>query len=204
MASISVMEPETGVMLYAPEGYLAELEDTEGAVEPEQQAAFDLELAQALRATARTEKVGQWILQLEAQAEFCKAEAKRISEYGKRLEGWADRIRERVLYYIMSRGLTADAKFTKLKGKTVTMSARANPPSVEVIDPEAVPARYKSIRVQMPLEQWHVLVDKCPNETAGAATSIDIDKRLIKEAIGRGEEVKGADLNIGKHSLMVR
>jgi hypothetical protein len=200
-----VMEPETkSLLLYAPEGYLTELQDTEGAVEPAEQAAFDLELAQALKATARTENVGQFILECEAQAEFCKAEARRIGEQAKRFERMADRVRERVLYYIMSRGIDAVGKFMKLRGKTLTFSARSNPPSVEIIDAEAVPARFKTVKVEMPLEQWYQLVEAHPDETAGALKSIDIDKRMLKEAIGRGEDVAGADLLIGRYSLTVR
>jgi hypothetical protein len=177
--------------------------DTEGAVEPEQQEEFNRELAQILRAAARTEKVGQTILHLEAQAEFCRAEAKRISEYGKRLQGWADRIREGVLAYIMTKGFDAKGKLTKLNGKTVTMSGRSNPPSVEVLDPEAVPPLYKTAVVEMPLELWYILVDQHPHETAGALKRVDVEKRLIKEAIQQGRDVPGADLNIGTYSLRV-
>jgi len=203
---ISTLEPESkSLTLYEAEGYLAALLETEGAVEPGEQQAFDLELSRSLAAAQdKRERVAQFILQCEAQAEFCKSEAERIRARGKVFEKAADRVREYVLGYILAQGTDLKGKFQKLIGKTTTMSARANPASVEIGNPEAVPARYKTVKVEMPLEIWYGLVDQHPNETAGALKSVDIDKRAIKEAIGRGEDVAGADLNIGKYSLMVR
>lgn len=203
---ISVMEPETkSLTLYQAEEHLAVLLEMEGAVTPEMEQAWRVEVQHSLEQTqAKREACAQFILQCEAEAEFCKVEAERIRTRGKHFENTAKRVREYVLDFIMRQGFDAQAKFKKLIGKTTTMSARSNPASVEIIDPEAVPAEFKSIRVQMPLEHWYKLVDAFPNETAGAATSIDIDKRLVKEAIGRGEEVKGADLNLGRFSLQIR
>ena len=200
-----VMEERKSLTLYAAEEYLAELLETEGAVAEEQQEAFDLELSRSLAAAQdKREAVARFILQCEAQAEFAKSESDRIRARGKVFERAADRVREYVLGYILAQGVDHKGKFPKLAGKTTIMSARSNPPSVEIIDAEEVPARFKTVKVEMRLEQWYQLVEAHPDETAGALKSIDIDKRMLKEAIGRGEDVAGADLNIGRYSLMVR
>jgi hypothetical protein len=47
-------------------------------------------------------------------------------------------------------------------------------------------------------------VDRFPDLTAGALKGVAIDKRAVKEAIGRGEDVAGADLNIGVYHLAVK
>ena len=200
-----VMEERKSLTLYAAEEYLAELLETEGAVAEEQQEAFDLELSRSLAAAQdKREAVARFILQCEAQAEFAKSESDRIRARGKVFERAADRVREYVLGYILAQGVDHKGKFPKLAGKTTIMSARSNPPSVEIIDAEEVPARFKTVKVEMRLEQWYQLVEAHPDETAGALQSIDIDKRMLKEAIGRGEDVAGADLNIGRYSLTVR
>ena len=200
------MEPESkSLTLYEAEDYLASLLETDGAVPEEQREAFELELSHSLSAAQdKREKVARFILQCEAEADFCKAEADRIKARGKSFQNAAARVREYVLGYIMAQGLDAQAKFKKLVGKTTTMSARSNPASVEIVNEEMVPSAYKTVQVEMPLEIWHVLVDRFPDLTAGALKGVAIDKRAVKEAIGRGEEVLGADLNIGTFHLAIR
>ena len=155
-------------------------------------------------AQEKREKVAQFILHCEAQAEFAKAEAERIRARGKVFSNAAERVRAYVLGYILAQGADLKGKFQKLLGKTTSMSARSNPASVEILNEEEIPAKYKWVRVELPLEVWYQIVDQMPNETATATKSMDIDRRAIKEAIGRGEDVAGADLNIGKYSLSIR
>jgi len=200
-----VMEERKSLTLYAAEEYLAELLETEGAVPESEQQAFDLELSRSLAAAQdKREAVARFILQCEAEAEFAKSESDRIRARGKVFERAADRVREYVLGYILAQGVDHKGKFPKLAGKTTIMSARSNPPSVEIIDAEEVPARFKTVKVEMPLEVWYRLVDQHPDETAGTLKSIDIDKRMLKEAIGRGEDIAGADLNIGIYHLAIK
>ena len=200
-----VMEERKSLTLYAAEEYLAELLETEGAVAEEQQEAFDLELSRSLAAAQdKREAVARFILQCEAEAEFAKSESDRIRARGKVFERAADRVREYVLGYILAQGVDHKGKFPKLAGKTTIMSARSNPPSVEIIDAEEVPARFKTVKVEMRLEQWYQLVEAHPDETAGALQSIDIDKRMLKEAMGHGEDIPGADLNIGIYHLAIK
>src|SRR5215471_7219661 len=202
----SLMEPETkSLTLYEAEEYLAELLDTEGAVPEEQQEAFDLELSRSLAAAQdKREAVARFILHCEAQAEFAAAAAKRIKARGQVFQNAAGRVREYVLGFIMRQGIDLKGKFQKLVGKTTTRSAGACPASVEVMNEEAVPARYKTVVCEMPLEVWHILVDRFPSETAGALKSVAINKRAIKEAIDSGENVEGTDLNLGAYTLVVR
>lgn len=198
-------EPVKSLTLYESEDYLAELIETEGAVPEEMKEAFERELSHALvQSQAKRESVAQFILQCEGAAEFCKQEEERIRARRKVLQNTAERVREYVLGWIMAQGLDAQARFKKLVGKTTTMSARSNPASVDIVNEEAVPARFKTAVCEMPLETWYKLVDQFPNETAGALKTIAIDKRPVKEAISRGEDVAGADLNLGKYSLSIR
>lgn len=201
---ISQAAPTQALTLYAVEGWLEELQNTEDIVAPEQKQAFDLELVAALKSTQRTEHVAQAIRQCERAVEFGKDEIQRIRARCQTLQNIADRLREGVLRFILAQGIDGEGRFRKLAGRTTTMSARSNPPSVLIADEEKVPIAYKRAHVEMPYAMWLQLVDAFPCETAGALKSVDIDKRAVKEAIGRGEAVAGADLDIGKYSLQVR
>lgn len=206
MASIKT---EQSLTLYEAEGYLTELLDTEGVVTPEQQQSFELELREALSAARdKREQVAQFIKQMEAEAKFAKDEADRIRQRGKRFEQVAERVREYVLNYIMSMGLDASARFPKLEGRTITMSARSNPQSVDITDPDRVPAQFKTACIEMPFEIWQVLVDAFPVDTAGALREVKVDKRAVKAAIDKGEIAcgpeSGVDLIIGRYSLTIR
>src|SRR6516165_5821124 len=102
---ISLMEePQSkSLTLYEAEGYLAELLETEGAVPEDQLEAFGQELARSLAATQeKRERVAQFILQCEAEADFCKREEARIRGRRQILQNTAERVRGYVLGWIMS------------------------------------------------------------------------------------------------------
>jgi hypothetical protein len=189
--------------VYAVEGWLEALENVDGMVTPDQQQAFELELAQALQSTHRTERVAQSILQLEAEVEFGKQEIRRIKARCDRIEAFVEHLREGVLNFIKALGADRNGRFPALAGRTATMSARANPASVLITDPEEVPIRYKRAVVQLPYDMWLSIVEAHPHATAGHLQEVKIDKAAIKEAIRRGEEVAGADLDISQYHLRV-
>lgn len=190
--------------LYAVEGWVEDLQDTEGAVTPEQQQAFELELSRALESRDRTERVAQSIRQIEAAVEFGEKEIDRIRKRCNMLENIAGRLREGVLKFIIALELDGSARFPKLKGRTLTMSARSNPPSVEIKNLDEIPVRFKTAKVEMPLELWQVLVDAFPSDTAGALKGIAVDKRAVKAAMDKGENIAGVDVILDRYCLMVR
>ena len=195
----------TALTLYEVEDDLAVLLEMEEDVTPEMEEEYRLAVNRALESTqAKREACAQFILSCESAADFCKQEEARIRRRRQVLQNAADRVREYVLGFIMRQGIDPKGKFQKLVGKTTTMSTRACPAAVEVMNEEAVPARYKTVVCEMPLEVWHVLVDRFPSETAGALKSVAINKRAIKEAIDSGENVEGTDLNLGAYTLVVR
>ncbi len=67
----------------------------------------------------------------------------------------------------------------KLEGRTATFMLRAVPPSVVITDEAAIPEEFKRTTV-----------------------SVSIDKVAIKKAISGGRDVEGADLSMGRQTLV--
>jgi len=79
-------------------------------------------------------------------------------------------------------------------------------------DEEAIPAKFKTITVTMPLEDWQSVIDlimstdsaEWPNiSITDVKTTITISKHAIAEAIEAGKEVPGADIRWGQMRLSV-
>jgi hypothetical protein len=74
-----------------------------------------------------------------------------------------------------------DAKLKKIEGRTSTLSLRACPSSVKILDEAAIPADYKVTKME-----------------------VSVDKKAVKAALEADVDVPGADLVIGKNSLVRR
>jgi hypothetical protein len=90
----------------------------------------------------------------------------------------------------------------------VTFSIRDCPPSVEIKDEAAIPSDYKAITITMPALQWEALLDFLDLEQRAAVLDsvgkpkASVSKTAIKKAIGDGAQVPGADLIVGKKTLV--
>jgi len=112
-----------------------------------------------------------------------------------------------VIETIENLGTDVKGRYRKLEGKTTTFSLRACPPSVEVTDESAIPAKYKTLLLKLPAVMWEQLLDGLEIEQRAAVLEhvnhpeVSVDKRSIKAAIDGGTEVPGASLTTGRHSL---
>lgn len=113
--------------------------------------------------------------QLEADAEACKAEAKRLTERAKAFERNAQACKDRVLWAME----TTERKSIKRQLFTITRAAGR---PVAVIDAD---------------------VDDLPREYVSTKVTRTPDKKLILECLKKGEEVPGAHLDTGKASLRI-
>lgn len=223
----------TSITLYDVETQFLALLDTEAVVPPGQEEAFRAELAETLKtAVEKRDRVAQFILHCENQAEHCKAEAERLKAREKHFTRAADRMREYVRSILEASGTDAKGKTRKLDGNTATFSLRAKPASVEITNESAIPAKYKTVTITMRMEDWeeHIqhyqelremlqrllageapehLTDRQPLPAAKILsqikkTSVSVDKTEIKTVIEAGFDVPGADLSIGGTSLVLK
>jgi septal ring factor EnvC (AmiA/AmiB activator) len=195
--------------LYALEEQLTILADTAELVPPEQAQEFLEEFRAALTAAAdKRDRVGQFLSHLETQAAFAKAEIIRLQERKAWFERAIEHMEGYVINVIESLGRDAKGKYQKLEGRTVTFGIRDCPPSVEILDEAAVPSDYKAISIAMPALQWEALLDSLELEQrASVLDSVErpkmaVSKTAIKKAIDGGGQVPGADLIVGKKTLI--
>ena len=112
--------------------------------------------------------------QLEADAEACEAEAKRLTERAKAFKRNAQACKERVLWAMEA------TERKSIKRQLFTITRSAGRPVVALDDADALPE--------------DVLVTK---------TTTAPDKKLILDRLKAGEAVPGAHLDTGKPSLRI-
>jgi len=188
--------------LYELEESLAALLDTEALVTPEQEKEFQAQLAHTMTAAvAKRDRVAEFIRHCEAQAAMARNERQRLTER----EHFFLRAAERMRLYVQRilEGL-GKAK-PKLEGKTSTFSLRACPASVEIVDEAAVPAKYKTLTITVPADVWNRMYADTPRWFLEAIrVECTVSKTAVKKAIDAGETVPGADLSLGRNTLVVK
>jgi hypothetical protein len=113
------------------------LEEIEGQVESEGQAAEDLVARFQQFCEAHGEKVdriGRFVRIMEAREQYCRSEAARLTDRARAAAGKVERTKNMVLYYLLSRNLK------KIEGYQFTLRAQKNSQdSVRITDEAAVP-----------------------------------------------------------------
>jgi len=121
---------------------------------------------------AKADGVARVIRSLDAEAEVLMAEAKRLTDKAKARANRADGLKAYLLSNLVAVGLK------QVKGPLFTVAVQDSPPSLNVLDREAIPDAY---RVLPPPPTWRP------------------DAKAIIDAVKRGETVPGAEIVIGKH-----
>lgn len=207
---------ETALSLFEIEDrYLALLDSADGVTE-EQAEEYRQDLAHSFAATVeKRNRVAAFVGHCEAMAARADGEIKRLQKRKKVFEGAAQRVMDYVLWTMRQ----LDKK--KLDADLATFYRKDNPPSVQITDEAAIPARYKTLTITVPAEAWEQHVrDYCGLRSAfyrGAPeegrmpfldeiekTEVSIDKNAIKAAIKGGESILGADLAIGGERVEMR
>jgi hypothetical protein len=195
--------------LYAIEEQLTAMADTAELVPEDQEQAFLEEFRAALTAAVeKRDRVGQFLAHLEHQAAFAKAEIARLQERKAFFERAIEKMEGYVIQVIESIGPDAKGKYPKLEGRTVTFSIKDCPPSVAIQDEAAIPSDYKAITITMPALKWETLLDSLDlKQRAGVLDTIEkhkvaVSKTAIKKAIDGGAQIPGADLIVGKKTLI--
>ena len=210
MAALTMLPSSavTAAPLYVIEDQLAALIETAELVSPEQEQEFRMEFQAALTAAVdKRDRVGQFLTHLEQQIEFAKCEMERLRQRKLMFERALARLENYVIETIEHLGTDSKGRYRRLEGKTTTLSVRACPPSVEVVDESVIPSEYKMLTLKLPAATWERLLDWLDIERRASILSqvkspeVSVDKRSIKAAIDGGAEIPGICLAIGRHSL---
>ena len=197
----------TAESLYVIEDHLAAMIETAELVSPEHEQEFREEFQAALTAAVdKRDRVSQFLAPLEQQIEFAKFEIDRLRQRKANFERALERLENYVIETIENLGTDGKGRYRKLEGKTTTFSLRACPPSVEVTDESAIPAKYKTLLLKLPAVMWEQLLDGLKIEQRAVvlgqvrSPEVVVDKRAVKAGIDGGG-VPGACLVSGRHSL---
>ncbi len=177
------------------------LEEIEGQVESEGQAAEDLVARFQQFCEAHGEKVdriGRFLRLLEAREQYCRSESARLADRARAAAGRVERTKNMVLYYLLSRDLK------KIEGYQFTLRAQKNSQdSVRITDEAVVPRSYCRIDARIDGVVWETVLSLLPDELAKSlGTSVQEmrpDADAIKAAAMRNEHIPGAEVRRGLH-----
>lgn len=134
----------------------------------EEREAAAAAIAQQLDLTRdKIDRVAGELATLDHAAGACEAERGRLAKRQAAIEAQALSLKKHTI------AAFERARTRKMAGNTHSLSLRYNTPAVDVLDPEAVPAKYK----------LHEVVERT-----------SIDKRAIKAVMATGEFVPGVRL----------
>lgn len=217
--STALVPAPLSLSLYDIEDHLQCLLDSSEMVQDEDQRMQVLnEIAEADAAGKhKRDGVAKYLRSLKAAQSAIADEITYLLDRKVVLKNHEERLRAYIIGIIEQYGTARPKKQKELKGNIHTLQLRQNPPSVVIEDEALVPAKYKSITITMPLEDWGAILDFCLTnddlaneppvaqmaERADASATSTISKRDIADAIEAGAEVPGADLKWGDLRLSV-
>ena len=150
----------------------------------------------------KVDRIGRFLRRMEAREQFCRSEAVRLSDRACAAAGKAERTKNMVLYYLMSRDLRA------IEGREFTLRVRKNSQdSVRINDEAALPKSYCKIDARIDGVLWETVLALLPEELA-QSLELSIqeakpDTDAIKAATLRQEQVPGAEVRRGWHLRVV-
>lgn len=139
-----------------------ELVDSEGAISPELESQLDSLLpAIALKSVS----ICRWLVNIDGNLDAIETETERLKKRGIAAEELKARLRSYLKDSMVRAGLT------KYDAGIFTLSIQKNPPSVKIIQEEAIAPQYKLTKLE-----------------------VVIDKTLIADSLKAGISVEGAEL----------
>lgn len=142
----------------------------------------------------KVDRIGQFLIHLNARAEHCRGEAARLSERARTAENKAARTKQMVLYFLASR------EIQKVEGLETSLRRQKNSQdSVIIHDEPAVPMEYREIEAKIPGSFWKKLqariseddkreLNRCIRHSMPSSSAIKAAK-LLDEVVP-GTEIK--------------
>jgi hypothetical protein len=146
----------------------------------------------------KVDRIGRFVRIMEAREQYCRSESARLTDRARAAAGKVERIKNMVLYYLLSRDLK------KIEGYQFTFRAQKNSQdSVRITDEAAVPKSYCRIDARIDGVLWETVLSLLPDELSKSLESSVQDTRpdadAIKAAAMRNEHVPGAEVRRGSH-----
>ncbi len=149
-----------------------DIADAGGELTAELESLLD---AAGLAVKDKIQSIGKWTLNLNSKVEAIDKEIERLQHNKKMAENLNTRLKDYVKM-CMTR-----AEIGKLEFTTFTVAIQKNPPSVEIVNEEAVPNAYKTIK-----------------------QVVSVDKRGILDDLKAGKKIEGCNLISNKTHLKIK
>jgi hypothetical protein len=146
----------------------------------------------------KVDRIGRFLRMMEARMLYCKSEAARLQERSRLADNKIARTKCMVLYYLKSRDLR------KIEGREFTLRLQKNSQdSVRIIDETQVPLAFREVDVRVQGSLWESVLECLPLDVKVALLACIQQKmpnnEAIRQAIGHGEIVPGAEVHRGSH-----
>jgi hypothetical protein len=138
----------------------------------------------------KVDRIGQFLINLNARAEHCRGEAARLSERARTAENKAARTKQMVLYFLESRGIN------KVEGLEITLRRQKNSQDSIIVHNELlVPLQYREIEAKVPGFFWQQLqalvseherreLDSCVRHSLPSPSAIKAARMLNQDVPG--------------------
>lgn len=146
----------------------------------------------------KVDRIGQFLISLNARAEHCRSQAARLSERARVSENKAARTKQMVLYFLASR------EINKVEGLETSLRRQKNSQDTVIIhNEELVPTEYREIEAKIPGSFWQRLqariLDDDKRELNGCIRHSLPSPSAIKAAKSMNEAVPGTEIRRYHH-----
>jgi hypothetical protein len=168
---------------------------------PELHADFERYLGAARE---KRDNVARFRSECENQVEAAKKEIATLGKRKKRFERKIERLDSMLLAVFSAMNVSY------LEGYFYTLTKVKNPPSVDVLDLEAVTDGYKRVSVCLPAEDWRLLLEALPEERRREIVfrlfKHEVTPELgdMKPVLQRDEFIPGARLRTQEYRVEIR
>lgn len=168
------------------------LDEADGEITPEIELELDKFEANEV---GRAFTMKAIIARFEDKAELAKKKKAELAKIQKACENAVQKGKEYLANYLLESGKKL------LEYETETIKLRKNPASVNIIDEDQVPAKYKRYKCTLNSRYYEVLKSGCSFlEIDMPKMKVEVDKAKIKAENKNGVEVAGTELQQG-HSI---
>lgn len=181
----------------------AVLEDPELTPEEQKESlvAIDESILEYVKAEVKkVDGIAYYLREFETRAAAVEAEMARLKHQRDMWHSRGENLKQLCIQVMQTTGNR------RLEGRLSTLSLRKCPASVEVAQPELVPADFQRVRVTMSKSMWDAIVETLGSELAMEtckASEAEPMKSEIKAVLQAGAGVPGCTLVTDKDTLVV-
>lgn len=196
-----------GMSMFAIDESLAALVEAAAEEADSNNGEVSEELKNALATYAeafgyKVDRIADYLKAQKAEAEVAQREAERFQARYKAAENREKRLKQMLAWFMVTRSVQ------KLRGAMNTISLQANStPSLVIQETTHIPDSFYRARIDLSWPEWHEILESLPpsglrdrlRDGEGRAVQKELQRGILADALGRGEEVPGASLVKGNH-----